>query len=291
MKKFKPDTRFFFMVILLSAGIKLFAADFTYDDGPYSRFAPYFSGSGQYFKLNPVTDSILTASGTTLFITELNLQGIKQQKFDGTILNRDDINVLDRLAARPYSKPLDITGSVVLGAALAAPLMLAGTDNREWITILTMYAETMLISESSKELIKDFVYRPRPYMYFDGYPQEYVDSGDWDCSFPSGHTTMAFAAASFTSFVFCTYFPDSAWRFPVVIGSYSLAAATGILRLASGNHFITDVLAGAALGTVIGIGIPLLHRIDVGKTTDESRKKEVFSCMMIPGGITAVIRF
>ena len=34
-------------------------------------------------------------------------------------------------------------------------------------------------------------------MYFDGYPMDKVADGDWDSSFPSGHTTLAFAGAAF----------------------------------------------------------------------------------------------
>ena len=33
-----------------------------------------------------------------------------------------------------------------------------------------------------------------------------------------------------------------------------------MLRILSGNHFITDVLSGAVLGTLCGIGIPFIHR-------------------------------
>ena len=48
---------------------------------------------------------------------------------------------------------------------------------------------------------------------------------------------------------------------PVIAASYSLAAATAAMRVASGCHFVTDVLAGAALGSVIGIAVPALHTL------------------------------
>ena len=38
------------------------------------------------------------------------------------------------------------------------------------------------------------------------------------------------------------------------------AAAVGTLRVAAGRHFPTDVLAGAALGSLIGWLIPTVHR-------------------------------
>ena len=122
-----------------------------------------------------------------------------------------------------------------------------------------MYAEAFLLANGIKELTKTFVSRPRPYMYFDGYPQKKLDEGDWDDSFFSGHTALAFTGAAFTSYVFAKYNPDSPWRFAVAAGTYTLAAATGIMRVAGGNHFVTDVLVGAAVGTACGILVPWLH--------------------------------
>lgn len=78
-------------------------------------------------------------------------------------------------------------------------------------------------------------------------------------SFPSGHVTLAFSYATFTSYVFCKYNPDSKAKLPVCIISYSLACATAVLRVASGSHFITDVLAGAAIGAAIGFAVPYVH--------------------------------
>ncbi len=77
---------------------------------------------------------------------------------------------------------------------------------------------------------------------------------------PGQEAKMAFAGAAFTSYVFEAYHPDSAWKIPVTAASFSLATATAALRVASGNHFPSDVLAGAVLGTLVGVGIPFLHR-------------------------------
>ena len=129
----------------------------------------------------------------------------------------------------------------------------------EWLTIGTMYLETILIANGIKEWTKLLVYRPRPYMYFDDYPQEKVEDGDWNCSFPSGHTTLAFAGAAFTTMVFCQCFPDSKWKYAVAGGAFGIAAVTGGLRMASGNHFLTDVLVGAVIGTACGFAVPYMH--------------------------------
>ncbi len=64
-------------------------------------------------------------------------------------------------------------------------------------------------------------------------------------SFPSGHTTAAFAAAT----VFAYEYKDQ-----ILIPSiaYSAACLVGISRITQNAHWTTDVLAGAALGYVTG---------------------------------------
>ena len=248
----------------------------------------YFEGSGKYFKLNPITDPILFGTGTALLITTFCVKNGKEKTFAGNVLDKNDVNAFDRKFMKPYSKKIDIAGSVLQAVGIASPLILFATDKHEWITIFTMYAETMLLAHVAKAMIKTFVFRPRPYMYFDNYPQKYVDSGDWCNSFPSGHTTMAFAAAGFTSFVFGTYFPRSLWNIPVVLSSYAIAGTIAALRMLSGNHFATDVIVGACIGTVIGIGVPLLHKIGVQKNASKDDKVEL---TLSPMGITGTLRF
>jgi membrane-associated phospholipid phosphatase len=59
-------------------------------------------------------------------------------------------------------------------------------------------------------------------------------------SWPSGHTTTAFALAASVS--------DEIGSTPVTIGLYSLATLTGWSRMNDNKHWLTDVLAGAAIG-------------------------------------------
>lgn len=64
-------------------------------------------------------------------------------------------------------------------------------------------------------------------------------------SFPSGHTTQAFALASVTAFTF----DDQ----PLIGGfSFLIAACVGAARINGNDHYLSDVLTGAALGTTVG---------------------------------------
>ena len=56
--------------------------------------------------------------------------------------------------------------------------------------------------------------------------------------------------------------------------SFGLATTVGIIRMSSGNHFATDVLAGAAIGTICGFIVPFFHSttfrnmVGLNKNTD-----------------------
>ena len=63
-------------------------------------------------------------------------------------------------------------------------------------------------------------------------------------SFPSGHTTQAFAVAS----VIAAHY-ESPW---VKAAAYGGASLVGYARVQRGRHWATDVTAGAVIGTLIG---------------------------------------
>jgi hypothetical protein len=63
-------------------------------------------------------------------------------------------------------------------------------------------------------------------------------------SFPSGHTATAFASAEF---LYQEYKDVSLWY---GVAGYTMAAATGYLRMYNNKHWFSDVIAGAGVGIV-----------------------------------------
>lgn len=64
-------------------------------------------------------------------------------------------------------------------------------------------------------------------------------------SFPSGHTTVAFAAATVFALEYKTHLS-------IKILSYSAASLIGVSRITENKHWISDVLVGAAIGYLTG---------------------------------------
>lgn len=218
--------------------------------------------ASQTFELSPKKDGIILGTSISLCATNLFLDkvlDIDDEKIKESF-DKDDINFIDKKFMQKYSKSLDFTGDLFVAASVLTPAVLLTTEKDQWFTIATMYAETILVAHGIKEFGKLIVQRPRPYMYFEDYPTEDVKDGDWNKSFPSGHTTFAFAGATFASYTFSNYYPESKLKLPIIVASYSLATTTAILRMASGNHYLTDVLAGAAIGTFSGFIVPWLHK-------------------------------
>ncbi len=188
-------------------------------------------------------------------------------EFSSRSVDIDDVNPLDRHFARGYNENLDLVSDVGLVSVLAGvPLAFYGYKMYDGdlsfsngITLAAMYAESLLFVQGAKYTAKVLVHRVRPYMYFDGVPDDWEDDNGFQFSFFSGHASTVFMTAGFMTYTFSKIYPDSELKIPVIVTSYSLAACVSLLRVASGCHFVSDIAVGALFGTLVGYGIPMIH--------------------------------
>ena len=87
-------------------------------------------------------------------------------------------------------------------------------------------------------------------------------------SFPSGHTSVAFALAQFMHH---EYGEKSVW---FSIGAYSCASAVGMMRIAGNAHWISDVTAGAGFGMLSTELVYLTHQYKWDK--EHLRRLDIF---------------
>lgn len=170
------------------------------------------------------------------------------------------INPLDALLVLPYGKTVSTVSDVGMIGAMAYPFTLLFVSAPEqWWKYGIVYAESLCTAITVKNILKLTIDRYRPYVYASGGNPPAELASDMTVSFPSGHTTVVFAAASSLATILATEYGDQPWSLPVALGGYAIAGTTGALRVAAGQHFITDVLTGAALGSGLGFLVTWLH--------------------------------
>lgn len=118
-------------------------------------------------------------------------------------------------------------------------------------------AEAVVVGSVAAQVIRGPLGRARPYQtsYTDQY-QFHPFQGFKHIkyrAFPSIHTSSAFAVA--------TVYTLEAWRHSERAGwivgpvAYAIAAGPGLARLYNGQHWASDILAGAFMGTLAGVKV------------------------------------
>lgn len=99
-------------------------------------------------------------------------------------------------------------------------------------------AGSFLIASATTLVAKKIINRPRPYLT---YPNDiHPDIYETDPSFPSGHVSAAFATAASVSLQYKKWY--------VTVPMYAWGAGVAYSRMYLGQHYPSDVVAGAAVG-------------------------------------------
>ncbi len=163
-----------------------------------------------------------------------------------------------------FSTRAQTYSDVALGLSLATPLAFDGARGLDGAMARrsAIYAETLIVNLALFEGVKHIVGRPRPYLYSAApAAQDYAagrGNDGWQ-SFYSGHSSTAFAAAVSGAWLYSQSSDNVPMRTAVWATNLALAGATANLRVRAGQHFPSDVLVGAAVGSALGYLIPRLH--------------------------------
>jgi membrane-associated phospholipid phosphatase len=127
-----------------------------------------------------------------------------------------------------------------------------------------LVAEAVVLASALNQTVKFAAGRERPFVHAldPAWRDRTANPADNNLSFFSGHTTLAFAAAVSSATV-ATYRGYDTAPYLWVIGT-AAAVLTGYLRIAADRHYLSDVLVGAAVGSLIGWAVPALHASDGG---------------------------
>jgi membrane-associated phospholipid phosphatase len=140
----------------------------------------------------------------------------------------------------------------VMAGSAAAVAWLAATegDGRELVEDLFLLGASIAAANSLTRGVQHATGRTRPYALGAEGPL-----GERDLrSFFSGHASLSFAAAAAATQVMRLR-GRRGWEW-IAAASFTAAAAAGWMRVAADQHWATDVLAGAGVGTAVGWAIP-----------------------------------
>jgi membrane-associated phospholipid phosphatase len=126
-----------------------------------------------------------------------------------------------------------------------------------WSDVLLITQATSL-AMLANVIVKYSVGRARPYVW-QGTPDLYPSAAEANLSFFSGHVTFVFAVVvSGSTLFFMQDMPGAPWVLGVGLAA---AAFTGYLRIAANQHYLSDVLVSAGVGSLVGWAVPyLFHR-------------------------------
>lgn len=173
----------------------------------------------------------------------------------------------DRWAIGYSSDAVDTLSTVTTGLAIVAPLVVDLVDvgaSTAFLEDTAVFAETLLVNGALVSLAKYTVQRPVPRAYSPALP-EVVSSSSSYTSFYSGHTSITFAALTAASMTWTLRHGPAWWPWVITV---VVGTSVGLERIYAGQHFPSDVLVGAAAGTLVGLAVPWLHsRARIGPGT------------------------
>ena len=130
---------------------------------------------------------------------------------------------------------------IFFGSLPLTPLL----SNEDYQSLFLINIEIFALNGLITNVIKTAVGRQRPSSYFKTWENE--DEGN--LSFISGHTSYAFAIGTSTAMMLSREYPNI--KTAIWGTTMSLAVATGYFRIAADKHYMTDVIGGAVVGSLV----------------------------------------
>ncbi|MBP9120713.1 MAG: phosphatase PAP2 family protein [Ignavibacterium sp.] len=148
-------------------------------------------------------------------------------------------------------------------------------ENNKIRKLAVKLTEATFLATSITVITKTVVGRGRPYQQESQYFfNPFTFDNDYN-SFPSGHTSLAFAYSTVMANEIDNFF----WK----IGWYSLAGLVGYARIYHNQHWFSDVLMGAAIGYFSGEF--------VNNHDSNANEQAQFNIIPFPNGIAVQLRF
>ena len=233
-------------------------------DTAVQTFKEKFPKNQEVYKLKAASDIPITAIGTGWSLYAFSKIYSKDKSSVEKILSLDknDINSFDRRGADVYHPRADEIGDMLFYGSMPLPiiLMLDKEVRKDGLKIAILYLQSMSITGL---LYTGSVYlndRYRPYAYNSNVPMSERTRGGAKNSFFAGHVALVGTSTFFIAKILNDYHPDSKVKWlPFTLAGLA-TGTTAIMRYRGGQHFISDIIIGAVVGTLSGILVPHVHK-------------------------------
>lgn len=197
---------FYFLFLFVNFSVSLSWAQTEYANFSEKHVTPFFEKAW-----DQKSQFILAAGAASVFIVNPQDDFIRTDWKNHHQMSKD------------FSHTGDLMGSGIVGAMTIGVQYFYDGESDHWIS----HARGLVWGTVFSSALKVTFGRPRP------------GNSDSHHSFPSGHTTAAFATATSLSYAY-------GWKAAAVV--YPLAVFVGLSRLADDAHWASDVVGGAFLG-------------------------------------------
>jgi membrane-associated phospholipid phosphatase len=247
-----------------------------------------------------LADYIITAAGAGLTLTASIVKPSSNHKLSGGILFDESVRdtlradtLADRYIFRDASDvglSLAVTWPFVTDALITAWWYRGSREVAQEMSLINLQA--MAISGALQGVTNVLVSRERPFgrdCGGDELPEDAIDCANsvHYRSFFSGHSAFSFTGAA----LICVHHFENdlmgpPWDALSCAGGYAVAATTASFRVVSDVHYSSDILLGAAVGTLVGWGVPLLHyRVGAAPKTASQAPALQLTLVPSPNGI------
>lgn len=244
-------------------------------------------------------DWVITAAGASIAIGALIVPPRSQHLRGGVLFDEDARDAL-RLGSSGMRSTARLASDVTISLEVAWPFVVDALVATWWqrrspetaVQMALVDAQALAIVTALQGITNTAVSRERPYGRDCGAS---LPAGTSDCegsvryrSFFSGHAAVAFTSASLVCMHHAKLdlFGGGAPEVIACVTAYTGAAATAALRVMADVHYASDVLVGAAVGTLVGVAIPLWHHRPA-RTADAAGGRQRVDVQIAPvaGGI------
>ena len=217
---------------------------------------PLFS---QTFEVNKLGSFIFISSALAIdlsnnYFDRQIIEPLTEDEIDN--LSKDDIPFFDRWISFSPDATLKDWSDYCTYLTIGSTLFLI-YDEGYFLDNLMVLNEILIAQSAISKWTKTLTHRKRPFVYDSEVSLGKQQQRNSQHSFYSSHSSTAFSTAVFGYYY---YLDNYGPNIPVVILLFGSATATTVLRVASAQHFPSDVVVGAIMGSGISYLICKMNR-------------------------------